>query len=329
MRNGKMNKEFTTALFHHCEGYIEMRALPGKKRSFAKVDDPTAVAAFCSQHQGQNLFIGVATRDGKGGAKKNIIDIPAVWVDIDFKDTPMDQVGDGLAKVQFAPSITVLSGGGVHFYWLLTEPVGGGSIGVVEDVTRRIAHVMDGDMGAVDAARILRIPGTKNHKYNPPRSVKLHRLENFTYELETFIDALPEAPKHTRTNTNTDYKTIENVEAELSKCEFIKWCADHPSDVPEPLWYALISNLSCARPGGFSLCHKLSKGHQKYTPEETTRKIHHAMDNFGPHKCQYIHNHGFKCARTCNVKAPVGLAVKKRGNPANVRRSKTIQVSYS
>ena len=93
----------------------------------------------------------------------------------------------------------------------------------------------------------------------------------------------------------------------IMSCDFIRWCKEQPEKVPEPLWYALISNLVSVRPGGYSLCHELSRSYPKYSREETDFKIHQAMDRTLPHTCDYIKNNGFSCKRECGVKAPAGL----------------------
>ena len=93
----------------------------------------------------------------------------------------------------------------------------------------------------------------------------------------------------------------------LLECDFIRWCRDEPAGVPEPLWYALISNVISLRPGGYRLCHELSRGHPKYDRRETDAKILHALDSSGPHTCEYIKANGFRCEKGCSVKAPACL----------------------
>jgi len=79
-------------------------------------------------------------------------------------------------------------------------------------------------------------------------------------------------------------------------CKFMNFCADSPEKVSEPLWYAMISNIVSIRPGGYSIAHKLSKGHPGYDRSETDQKIHHALDATGPHTCEYIMSNGSNVA---------------------------------
>lgn len=85
------------------------------------------------------------------------------------------------------PSVIVDSGGGYHCYWLLQTPV---APAAASNMQRRWVTYTQGDPRAKDLARVLRVPGTLNHKYDPPREVKLvsQGYEEFTLEeLEEFI----------------------------------------------------------------------------------------------------------------------------------------------
>jgi hypothetical protein len=146
----------------------------------------------------------VATRDGKGGTKDNIIHFPALWCDADFKDIDRKDLFKRLKDFPFSPSIIVKSGGGAHLYWQLDEPVDKGDISKIEECNRRIAQHFGGDMNATDAARILRVPGTKNRKYKPARDVKVSQIDQFFYILDDFLDILPEVKSNQSLSKNTN-----------------------------------------------------------------------------------------------------------------------------
>lgn len=110
-----------------------------------------------------------------------------------------------------------------------------------------------------------------------------------------------------------DSNPLENEALQrLMQCHFMNWAKEEPEKVKEPLWYALLSNLIVVRPGGYSLCHELSKGHPRYSKTETDKKIHHALNNTSPHTCKYIKRNGFNCPVTCNVKSPVSLMFNRK-----------------
>ncbi len=63
-----------------------------------------------------------------------------------------------------------------------------------------------GDLNACDASRILRIPGTANIKYNPPRACELTVNDDFTYSIDDFLEILPEANHHMSPKGDTGNK---------------------------------------------------------------------------------------------------------------------------
>jgi hypothetical protein len=116
----------------------------------------------------------------------NVLSLKALWLDIDVKDPP-----NGYASVEEAwlalksfyksvslprPSALVASGGGLHVYWISKAPL------TLEQwrplalalKNTTVKHGLRCDACCtVDAARILRVPGTWNCKTEPRRPVQL------------------------------------------------------------------------------------------------------------------------------------------------------------
>ena len=100
-----------------------------------------------------------------------------LYTEYDAKDFGGDKTkaraaADAIAP---APSVLVDSGGGYHLYWLFGEPWV-----LHSDEDRQHAKRLQaawvayagGDKAVKDLARVLRVPGTLNHKYQPPRPVQ-------------------------------------------------------------------------------------------------------------------------------------------------------------
>jgi hypothetical protein len=111
--------------------------------------------------------------------------LAALFVDIDFKAVqahpnalPEDQSRALLSTFPLEPSIVVHTGGGLHVYWLLKDP-----LDLAHDATtantylRALARAVGGDFQAAEPARVLRLPDTLNYKYDPPRQVILEVCE--------------------------------------------------------------------------------------------------------------------------------------------------------
>ena len=122
--------------------------------------------------------------------------MPGVWADIDTQDgehkDPMglpestEAVVKMLKQTAVAPTYVIDTGGGVHAYWLFDEPW------ILEtDEERTEAYELSykwlngyvrGEMqdrnwptldAVHDLTRVMRVPGTLNCKYDPPRPVKI------------------------------------------------------------------------------------------------------------------------------------------------------------
>jgi hypothetical protein len=185
-------KDFFGSLYARCspDSFIEFRPISENgipmQREYLRIDDYLRVIYHCRFNMYFNCFFGIATRDGKGGTKDNIIHIPALWCDVDFRYNDRKNFRKKLKEFQFPPSIKVFSGGGYHLYWILREPLEKTHIFELEDINRRIATALDGDQNACDAARILRVPWTLNYKYDPPKMVKVRKIESIEYEFKDF-----------------------------------------------------------------------------------------------------------------------------------------------
>jgi len=156
---------------------LELRAIKrgddkDVQRRFAKsIDEFIKIASTFDS--GWDIYFGVSTRHFNRGKKSDCYRIKTVWVDFDKTDKLPD-----FKKIP--PDITVESGGGFHCYWLLEEPIfiKTGRWKEIEAVNRALAKKFSGDRMSIDASRILRVPGFNNHKYDPPRKVKAHAVQN-------------------------------------------------------------------------------------------------------------------------------------------------------
>jgi putative DNA primase/helicase len=169
----QQQKEYLDCLFRRCtEGFIEFRQMANDGRR-DRCWIPVCGIQLPKILADANVYVGVATRREYEGDRKAILQIPAVWVDVDFKETPEQVAQAYLDQFKLKPSIQVHSGNGWHLYWLLATPAGPNDIPRLESVNRRLAHYFSGDKAAHDASRILRLPSTMNVKYTPPLPAKL------------------------------------------------------------------------------------------------------------------------------------------------------------
>lgn len=90
------------------------------------------------------------------------------------------------------PSIIVDSGGGWHCYWLLRDTFtieNSEDRSLAQSVLYAWIDTVGGDGGAKDLARVLRVPGTLNHKYTPPRPVSFYHFDmGLLYDWSTILE---------------------------------------------------------------------------------------------------------------------------------------------
>lgn len=127
--------------------------------------------------EGFEAYYGVAVRKGHDGSKAGVAYTRALWADLDGSRPLKD-----LTSFILPPGVVVHSGTGMHAYWFLTDPLS--DLQILENMLKLIQTSFGGDPGAAEAARVLRVPGTLNYKYNPPRPVEVVYQEDANYTLE-------------------------------------------------------------------------------------------------------------------------------------------------
>ena len=291
----------------------------------------------------------------------NALDLKAIWIDADVKPedtsgkhyTSMPEAWAAICafrvKVGLPPfSAVVDSGGGLHIYWIsdrALEPAqwlpfaAGLKALLLEEGVKCDAGL------TTDDVRLLRVPGTFNHKYDPPREVKLMPIPLTTYNFEislSFLAAVAPAKTVTATSTalfdaakfagvkpiivqETDSlgDGIEKREEILldprpvfTHCAFMRHAFDNGgADYDNPLWNLSVLATTFMENGN-AIAHQISEKHEDYTPDSTQalydRKIAERADRgIGYPSCAAIAGNGCKSCATCphfaKGKSPLNL----------------------
>ena len=156
-------------------------------REFVALGDRRRLAAMIvARGRTTDLYVAVCPRVRQEGGRDAVERCHVLWADADSPESI-----EALEHFSPAPSLVVASGRGVHAYWSLLEPL---APAWAEKANRRLAHALGADMQAVDAARILRPPGTTNWKTGTPRPVELERCEFEVYTAAQVVEGLPDPP---------------------------------------------------------------------------------------------------------------------------------------
>lgn len=187
-----------------------------------------------------DVYFGVTPRRGRHGDEEHVARINALWADVDAKcfGESKKRAMEALQELPLPPSAVVDSGRGYHAYWFLTTPIqndaeGNGKRlaqaamrGIREALTQKADSPLD---NVHDLARILRVPGTLNHKEEPPLPVELVALEaESTYDVAEFVNAglwkeSPVACRQPETHASyelDDEEVVERAEAALNGEKF-------------------------------------------------------------------------------------------------------------
>jgi hypothetical protein len=159
----------------------------GMAAEFHPVRDRHRVLAAVNEHAREtDVYVGCAPRCRPDGRKQAIEQVWVLWAECDGRAA-------SLAAQRYVPrpALVVASGtpGNVHAYWPLHAAL---TPRDAERANLRLATALGADRNCFDASRILRPPGTWNHKHNPPRPVTVvqHRLA-VRFDVDQVVGGLP------------------------------------------------------------------------------------------------------------------------------------------
>jgi putative DNA primase/helicase len=183
--------EWFTNLYTGCDGWLTLfsvdRTTGEQHVDWAPIDQADQLARIAENHSATCcVWFGVATRKqnlgGRRGGGDDCLHIPALWADIDVEGpnhkgahqlpTTLDAARLIIEEFPLPPSAVIRTGGGLQPWWFLTEPIGvdearqllAGWGATWAELGRRHGWHVD---NVFDVARVMRLPGTTNHKTVP------------------------------------------------------------------------------------------------------------------------------------------------------------------
>jgi CHC2 zinc finger len=168
---------------------VRWRTAPGEMcRRFIPARDTVAAAGLLARLAcSTDVYVGVALREGTAhGGRASIGGAHLLYVECDH-----EHIERSLAGFPYLPTLEVASGTRrhVHLYWGLRSRVTNLE---AEDANRRLALRLGCDPASVDAARLLRPPGTFNHKHGERSPVMLIAYRaDARYTLAQLMAGLP------------------------------------------------------------------------------------------------------------------------------------------
>jgi Virulence-associated protein E len=264
-----------------------------------------------ADRDGREVYFAVASlRTNENREAENVEALQSFRLDVDYGKighakpgyADRNEAGRAIAKfcqeAHLPDPMLVESGGGVHVYWPLKEPLSRDSWLPYAKALKAACierGLKAGHEVTADAARILRPPGTMNRKPGrEPRTVKLvtGSLSLGPYDLTAFRGLLDyELPASGRAGTQSNVLPFLKKLAPIGD-KAIAGLAPAPADAAmiadqcaqmaemrrtrgvmgAPAWKACIGVLAFCE-GGEALAHEWSGGDARYNRDETQRKF--------------------------------------------------------
>jgi len=285
----------------------------------------------------------------------NVVRLKSFYIDIDVKPDAYKTTDEALSALKDfldvttlpVPSCLVGSGsGGFHAHWVvdrsLTLAEWQPTANALAGACKSLGLICDTQC-TVDSVRILRVPGTLNHKTNPPNPVelmsfgKVHKFDDIKEILEPFEGFTPavthkgngamsifewDAVKQAALADNhlsagiEDTRPTPSVYTLMDQCPFIKNTMETGGEgLANPLWYMSLNIASFTKEGAVA-AHLMSELHDDYTMEETDTRYEqivrdHKARDIGWPSCRSIENAGAKecasCPLKCQNKSPLNF----------------------
>jgi hypothetical protein len=299
--------------------------------------DAAIHAAHNLDAEGYDAYFALGTFDQAGSRKApNVKQLRSFFLDLDCGPTKdYATQSDALAalrsfckELKLPRPTLVNSGRGVHVYWPLATPVPREAwVHAAEQFKRMCTqHGMRNDPAVpADAARVLRVPGTHNHKTEPPTLVGLVGEAGAPIEFDAFHDLMGDdssilVPPKRYVPQQQDammqalsgsyvsrFKTILIKTMAGTGCEQLKEVVNNQPNISEPLWRAGLSIAKFCVDGGKAI-HKISVKHPEYTPEGTEQKVDLIK---GPYLCTRFDEYRAGVCPDCKhwgkIKSPITL----------------------
>jgi hypothetical protein len=314
---------------------------PPRQRFFA-TNEEAAQAALHISKAGRNAFFGCATFNGNSRRAEDAVAVKSFWLDIDCGEgKPYPTWRAGLAALKefllttgLVKPRVVMSGAGLHLYWILDEAITPDEwlpvAKALKAATKALAFHADPSRTS-DIASILRPVGTLNYKRDPAVEV-VQLIPGDVTTLEMMRGALAPwmgtvNPLSTAGLDVTGLNGLHDLSAGLeyppvkadliaSKCGVIAHLRDTRGNVDQPTWYHSIGVVAFAEDGD-EKCHEWSSGHPDYSVDETDQKIAQAR-KFKPTTCAKLAEFQPDICAACPLNGKINSPISLGSAPIEV-----------
>ena len=198
-------ERFTACVFDP-DDIIEVRRLPSTKSTWHRAGElAEQAAAFGADNDGgEGIHIGANPRLKAGGTTACGVRL-ARCLFADFDDCNADDARSAWQAAKLPrPTLTMMSGHGVHVYWRLHEPLH--DLNSWTNWQRDLAATLGSDGSVKDPPRLMRLPGFMNHKAPAAQAELIDADATRVFELAELAVHIPKRPEtvHAACRTTDD-----------------------------------------------------------------------------------------------------------------------------
>ena len=325
------------------------------QKFFAKLEDAASVAENL-KNEGYDAYYALATfEDGKSRKTANVKQLRSLFVDLDCGEgKPYETQKEALLDLKRFCLVTrmpkptlVNSGGGVHAYWPLSEPVSRETWMPLAEKLKSMCDEYDlfaDPVVTADSVRILRVPGTLNYKNDEARTVTLIGSSPGSYELDTLKDVIGEpivrksyiprgemddVTKAILGNYTNRFKTIMIKTIKGEGCQQLAHIIKEQATMPEPMWRAGLSIAKFCIDADIAI-KKISEHHPEYSQQFADAKVRNIKG--GPYTCVKFEEYNPKgcdnCVHKGVIKSPIvlGREVQEANDDDNIVEDVPFQI---
>lgn len=250
---------------------------------------------------------------GANATAENAVSKRELYVDVDCGDEkPYTDKAQGMQALKTfcqqtkLPRPTIVdSGNGLHAHWIFIEPIPVHEWKALATKLKALCQSNNFEVDSsctADAVRVLRIPGTINHKGPLPvtlltpvkhydvRALRALLGNVFIPSADLFARAKAlsqEGVSQTRKlmgdpNRTSKFETIWMKSVNGDGCAQIQNAVQNSDTLPEPVWRGVLSIAQYCEDRDWAI-HEVSKNHPNYSAEETEAK---AAGTKGPYTCE-------------------------------------------
>jgi hypothetical protein len=139
-----------------------------------------AELAIKESEKGREAYFAAHLLKGKRRKKYNAMPLRALYADADGAVVPPDKPQPG---IRVASSL-----GKEHLYWPLNQEL---EPEEAEQLNKQVTYAIGADKGGWDLGQVLRIPGTRNYKYEDTPVVELVECDGLAHSPEELREAFP------------------------------------------------------------------------------------------------------------------------------------------